>query len=150
MVDMLLGVAEDVLQQLARDIVAHRLAIGDGLLQQAMRGDLDLQVAVQGFDGGLADVELAQVLQVRQALDRQDALDQAIGVLHLLDRLLVLMLGQLLEAPVLQHARMQEVLVDRGQLVLQLRVQIFQNLGIALHLLLLAGGIAGHCARGLP
>src|SRR5690606_10557568 len=37
------------------------------------------------------------------------------------------------EAPVLQHLGMQEVLVDRGELVVERLVEVFDDLGIALH-----------------
>ena len=60
-----------------------------------------------------ANTQLAEILQVRQALEEQDAFDDDVGVLHLVDRLAVLVVAQLVEAPVLQHPRMQEILVDR-------------------------------------
>ncbi|MNT28029.1 hypothetical protein D3C72_1636850 [compost metagenome] len=33
----------------------------------------------------------------------------------------------------LEHAVVEEVLVDRGQLVLELRLQVFDDFGVALH-----------------
>jgi hypothetical protein len=54
-------------------------------------------------------------------------------MLHLADRLLVFLLRQLVQAPVLEHAVVQEVLVDGGELVLQLRLQVVDDLGVALH-----------------
>src|SRR5579871_2011522 len=50
-VDVLLGVVEDVLEDLARDVVAHALAMGDGLLEQRVRAHLDAQIAMQRLDG---------------------------------------------------------------------------------------------------
>jgi hypothetical protein len=67
------------------------------------------------------------------AAEEEDALDQRIGVLHLLDRFLVFVAAELGDAPVPQHARMQEVLVDGGQLVGELGVQVLDDLGIAQH-----------------
>ena len=64
---------------------------------------------------------------------KQDALDQAVGVPHLIDGLVVLDLAEALHAPVIQHARMQEVLIDRSELVLQRLIQIIQNFCVALH-----------------
>jgi len=54
-------------------------------------------------------------------------------VLHLLDRLVVLVLAEALETPVLVHARMQEVLVDRGQLDGELLVEELDDLLVAFH-----------------
>jgi hypothetical protein len=44
-VDVLLGVVEDVVQDLARRVVAHALAVRDRVLQRGLRGLLGLQVA---------------------------------------------------------------------------------------------------------
>src|SRR3546814_9687410 len=77
------------------------------------------KVAFQDFPDIFTDIELAEVLQVRQAFEKQDARDQAIGVLHLVDRLVVFVLFEPLEPPVSEHARVQEILVDRGQLIFQ-------------------------------
>jgi hypothetical protein len=81
------------------------------------------------FGHVLADHQLAQVLQVGQAVEHEDAVHQLVGVLHFADRFLVFLLGQLVQAPVLEHAVVQEVLVDGGQLVLELRLQMFDDLG---------------------
>ena len=94
---------------------------------------LGLEVALQYLHDVLADQQLAQVLQVGQAPDHQHALDDLVGVLHLVDGLVVLELGQALEAPVLEHAVMQEVLVDRRQLHLELGVEEGDDLLVALH-----------------
>src|SRR5690606_27307251 len=77
--------------------------------------------------------QLAQRLEVRQPLEEQDAVRQLVGVLHLVDRFLVLVLGEIFEAPVLQHLGVQEVLVDRGELVVERLVEVLDDLGIALH-----------------
>src|SRR5690606_22967434 len=65
--------------------------------------------------------------------EKENALDQAISVLHLVDRFLVFDLGELVEPPVPEHAGMQEILIDGRQLELQRLVQIFDDLGVALH-----------------
>src|SRR5690606_35891963 len=63
----------------------------------------------------------------------QDPLGQGIGVLHLVDRFLVLVLCEFVQAPVLQHFGMQEVLVDRGQLVVERLVEELDDLCVAFH-----------------
>ena len=98
-----------------------------------MRGHLERQVALERFLHVLADAQLVQVLQVRQALEEEDARDQRVGMLHLVDRLVVLVVAELRIAPVPEHAGVQEVLVDRGELVGQHRVEVAKHLGIAAH-----------------
>ena len=48
-VDVFLGVLEDVFQQFARHVVAHRFAVRDGFLQQQLRTLLEFQIALQLF-----------------------------------------------------------------------------------------------------
>ena len=45
----------------------------------------------------------------------------------------VLVLGELLQAPVAEHAGVQEVLVDRGELVVQHLVEVLDDLRVAFH-----------------
>ncbi len=54
-------------------------------------------------------------------------------MLHLIDSLAVLVIAEFDEPPVLEHPRVQEILVDRGQLVLEDLVQVFDDGGIAFH-----------------
>ena len=53
--------------------------------------------------------------------------------LHLLDRFLVFDLVQLLETPILEHARMQKILVDRRQLIFKDNVEMLYDVFIAFH-----------------
>ena len=102
-----------------------------------MRGALELEIALQRFLGVLADQELVEILQVGQAFEEEDALDQPVGVLHLVDRFLLLVLAQLLQAPVVEHPGVQEVLVDRGQLVDEDLVEVLDDFLVAFHARLL-------------
>src|SRR5437879_12782277 len=54
-------------------------------------------------------------------------------MLHLVDRFVLLVLLQAIQAPVAEHASVQELLIDRRELVLQNDVQMPQDLRIALH-----------------
>src|SRR5439155_9772167 len=56
-----------------------------------------------------------------------------VGVLHLLDRLLALLLGELGEAPVVEHAVVQPILVDGAELVLERLVKDVDDVFPALH-----------------
>src|SRR5581483_990625 len=132
-IDMVFLALEDFPQQIARDVVLHRLAVRDGILQHRTREALLLEVALQCFERVLADQQLAEILEVRQSLEKQDPLDQAIGMLHLVDRLLALVVLELLQTPVAEHAGVQEVLVDRGELVEQHLVQVLDDLAVAFH-----------------
>ena len=58
---------------------------------------------------------------------------RVIGVLHLFDRFFAPSLGEVLVAPIIQHAVVQPVLVDRCQFVLQRSIKIVDNLYVAPH-----------------
>src|SRR5256885_7189488 len=82
-VDMLLLVVEDVGEEVAAGIVADLLAMRDRALELAQRLHLELEVAAQNLLDILADVQPAERLEIGQAVEEQDALGQAVGVLHL-------------------------------------------------------------------
>ena len=81
----------------------------------------------------LADHKPVKILQIGQALQKQNALDQLVGMLHFLNRFFLKLFRKLVITPVERHARMQEILVDRGQLKLQRMIEIFDNFLIAFH-----------------
>ncbi len=132
-VDVLFLGVEDLLKQVAADEVLDGLAVGDSGAQVGHRVHLQLEIAVEYLRDVLSDTQATEVLQVGQPLQEQNSLDQAIRVLHLVNGLAVFVVGQLVDAPVLQHARMQKILVDRGQFVLQDRVQMLDDFGVAFH-----------------
>ena len=72
-------------------------------------------------------------MHVGKAVQENDAVGDAVGVLHLLDGLLAPELGHLQETPVIEQAVMQPVLVDGGELVTQPLVEILDDFGVALH-----------------
>jgi hypothetical protein len=72
-------------------------------------------------------------LKIGEPVEEQNAVGQRIGVLHFVDRFVALVIGELLHAPIIEHAVMQPILVDRGQLVRERRVEIFDYPGVALH-----------------
>src|SRR5690606_6498264 len=89
---------EDLGEQVTADVVADRFAVGDRLAQQGQGVQLQRQVALEDLARTLADAQLAQRLEVRQPLEEQDPLGEHVGVLHLVDGFLVLVLGQFLQA----------------------------------------------------
>lgn len=80
MIDVFLGVVEDVVERLTRHVVAHALAVRDGLLERRLRRSFGLQVARQELDCVLSDQKFAEVLQVWWAIEQKNAFDQVVGV----------------------------------------------------------------------
>ena len=66
-------------------------------------------------------------------VEKQDALDQFLGVLHLVDRLLLDERAEPVVAPVVAHLRVQEVLVDGRQLLLERLVELSNDLVVSAH-----------------
>ncbi|MCY1425252.1 hypothetical protein D9M71_410360 [compost metagenome] len=124
---------EDIFKQFTATEVANFFAMRDSHFEIGMAGFLDTQVTLKHFLGVLADVQLAQVLDVRQAFKEQDALDQLVRVLHLVDGFVVLVLAELVQAPIFIHARMQEVLIDRDQLIGKDLVEMLDDCNVAFH-----------------
>ena len=104
-----------------------------------MRSELELQITAQALLYALADQELVQILEVRKAFEEKNSFHQAFRVVHLVDRCLALVMRETIESPVIEHFRVQKILVDRGQLVRQHRVQPRDDSGVAFHLLPCAG-----------
>src|SRR3569833_469695 len=132
-VDMLFLGLENRLEQLARNEFPEGLAIADGCLELGVCRHLELEVALETFLHPLSDEQLSQVLQVGQPVEKENPLDETVGMLHLIDRLTLLVLLEAHQTPIAEHARMQKILVDRRELVLQHGVQMLKYLGIALH-----------------
>ncbi|MOA40083.1 hypothetical protein D3C78_1619170 [compost metagenome] len=107
--------------------------MGDAVLDGLLGALFQAQVAGQGFGHVFTDLQLAQVLQVGQAVEREDAVHEPVCMLHLTDGFGVFLLGKLVEAPMLVHAVVQEILVDGRELILQLRLQVGNGLYIAFH-----------------
>ena len=87
-VDVLLLGDEDLLEQLAGAVVAD-LATQTAmpLLSRSTASYSSCEVALELLGHRLADAHRAEPLQVGDALEEQDALDELVGVLHLVDRL---------------------------------------------------------------
>src|SRR5262245_28453467 len=132
-VEVILLALEDVLEQVPRRVVSLGDAEGDRLVQPRDGVDLEIEVELELLRNRLADTHAAELLEVRQALEEEDALDELVRVLHLVDRLLVDHLGDAQQAPVLAHAGVEEVLVDADELGGEHVVQGGDHLRVALH-----------------
>src|SRR5690625_176603 len=132
-VDVLFFGLESFLQQVSAAVIAYRLAVLDAFAQRRDRVELQLEVALEDFTGVFADQQFAEVLQIGQPLQEQNALDQLIGVLHFVDGFVILVLCQFIQAPVLEHAGVEKVLIDGDELIAEHLVEELDNLGITLH-----------------
>ena len=109
---------------LARDL--------DGLVVHRDRVRLELQVGFELRFHVLPDAQLHRVHR-RRGVEEQDAFDQHLGVLHLVDRLLLDEGAEPVIAPVVTHLGVQEVLVDGRELLAQSEVQLFDDLLVPAH-----------------
>jgi hypothetical protein len=55
-------------------------------------------------------------------------------MLHLVDRLASLVLGEALDAPIVEHPIVEPILIGGGELVAECFVEQLDDLGIALHI----------------
>src|SRR5439155_20867730 len=101
--------------------------------QQREAGLFEQEIAFEDLAEILADQQFIEVLEVGQPAEEQDAVDQLVGILHLVERLFVFMVAELLDAPMAQHPRMQEILVDGSELGFQHRIQMLDDGLIAPH-----------------
>ena len=129
----MLLVLHQTFEQIARDVVLDAVAVGRRFLIKVSRADLGGEVAFDDFPDVLADPQRIKHLHVGKAVEENDAVGEAVGVVHLLDRFLAPLLGELQQAPVMQQPEMQPILVDGGELVAQALVEIFDDLCVALH-----------------
>src|SRR5262249_4357490 len=100
---------EHLLEELAGPIVSEAAGQLDAVVEPLDGRLLDLEVQPELLGHRLADIDLAQALQVGHALEIQDALNQPVRVAHLAERLLTNLLPETLVTPVLTHPCVDEV-----------------------------------------
>ena len=132
-VHMLLFIFQDLLEQVAADVVLHRLGIGDG----------DFQVRGWRPSPETSQRNISSTVSPMRSLPRSCKLgspsrnstrfDQLVGMFHLIDGFVILLVPEPLEAPVIIDAGMQEVLVDGNQLIGQHLVEVGNDFGISFH-----------------
>jgi len=132
-VDVVFLVHQQLLEQLRGDDVALLAAHRDPGTQPVHDLDLDGEIGLELFGDRLADAQREQALEIGQSFEEQDAVGEQLGVLHLLDRLRAGVLGELRQPPVGLHLRVQEVLVDRGELAGELLVEQCDHFIVATH-----------------
>src|SRR5690606_36888178 len=82
-VDMLFLALEDIGEQLTRDVIADLLTMRDSLAQDRYGVVLERQIGLQNLAGVLTDPQAPEVLEVGQTLEKQNAFDELIRMLHL-------------------------------------------------------------------
>src|SRR3546814_931126 len=119
---------EDVGEQIAAHIVAHLFGMFDRVLEQRDRLFLEHEVGFQYLLDRFADAQPAEQLEVGEAAQKEDAVCQLVGMLHLVDRFLTLEMREPRDAPIVEHAVMPPILIDRSQLVLECLVEEIDDL----------------------
>src|SRR6185436_17771083 len=132
-VDVLLFVLEDLFEQVAAVVVAELAAGLDAFVEARQRFHLQRVVRLHDLGHVLTDVDLAEALDVGDALEEQHALDQLLGMFHLADGVLADDPVQAIVAPVLAHLAVHEILIDRGELRGQNVVEDLDDLRVTLH-----------------
>src|SRR6202044_3788274 len=132
-IDVMLFVAHQLLEQVARDVILDRVAMGGGLLVERARVHLGAQIAFEDLFHRLPDMQRIEHLHVGEAVEKDDAVDELVGVLHLLDGLLAPLLGEIAIAPIVQQPVMQPILVDRGKFMPQGLVEIIDDDRLTAH-----------------
>jgi hypothetical protein len=132
-IDVVFLVPHQVLEQVAGDIILHGMTMRRRLLVQRTCAHLGGEVAIDDLLDVLTDPQGIEHLHVGKAIEKEDAIGEAVGVLHLLDRFLAPDLGHLQEAPIVEQPVVQPVLVNGSELVTQSLVKIFDDFGVALH-----------------
>jgi hypothetical protein len=101
--------------------------------QLAQRFHLEFEVGLQDLLDILADAQAAERLELGQAVEEDDSLGDSKRKLQLVDRFGAHRIGEPGDAPIIEHAVVQPVLVDRGQLFLERLVEKLDDFGVALH-----------------
>ncbi len=136
-VDVAFLVGEQLLEQVHAHIVLFLPARGAGFHVERACAVLGLEIAFEDLLDVLADHERIELLHVGEAFEEDDAGHELVGVMHLLDGFLALLLGELGVAPVVEQAVVQPVLIDGGEFARQRLIEILDDCRIALHFAIL-------------
>jgi hypothetical protein len=130
-VDFLGG--EHLLQEVPSAVVAVLDRQRDALVEARHGLAFELEVEPELLDRVFPEPHRAESLQVGHPLEVEDALDQLVGVAHLVDRLTLGVLGQAAVAPVGLHLGVSEVLVHGRELGRENVVEQLDDLGGRVH-----------------
>src|SRR5689334_2866944 len=130
---MFLFASKYLQQQVAGDKVSNTLAMCDAFAEVDDCLLLQSQISPQDLFDVLTDPDRVEPLHVWQSAEEQDPVDQFVRILHLANGLVVFVLAELRHTPVLQGARMEKVLVDGGQFIGKLSVEVLDHFRVAEH-----------------
>jgi hypothetical protein len=108
--------------------------VRDRVAQVGQRLQFQLEVAFAALRADFADAQLAQRLEIRQAVQEQDALDQRVGVLHLVDRFVVFVRGELLQSQFFSILACRKYWLIAVSSLVERLVEELDGLGIAISL----------------
>src|SRR5438552_18479226 len=100
------------------------MAMGRGFSVEGARRQFGLQVVIEHGLYSLSDMKGFQRLHIGTSIEENDALDELVRMLHLLNRFLAPRPGHHLVAPVIEQTVMQPVLIHRVARVTQLSVAV--------------------------
>ena len=105
----------------------------DGRDQSVDGSLLEHELVLELVGHAFSDADPVEPLQVGSLLEVDDALDQLLGVTHLLDRIVVGALGEVRVAPVVSHLGVDEVRARRRQFRCEQIRQRLHHLRTSLH-----------------
>ena len=100
----------------------------DGVVVHLDRAEFEFEVGLDHVLDGFADSEF-KGLHVGDAIEKEDALHQALGVFHFADGLFLDVFGEAVVAPVFAHLGVEEILVDGGEFFAEGLIELFENFG---------------------
>src|SRR5689334_9300970 len=132
-IDVMLLRLHQAFEEIARDVILDAVAVSCRFLIKIARADFGGEIAFDDLLDVLPDPQGIEYLHIGKAVEKNDAIGEAVGVLHFLDGFLAPGLGHLEQAPIAQEAVVQPILVYGGEFVAQTLVEIFDDLRVALH-----------------
>ena len=112
-VDMLLLFVHQFLEKIAADVISHGMAMRCRFPIKSARRKFEPTIAFEDIFHGLPDMEWME-LHMGTRFQKEDANNEAVGVLHLLDRFLAPIVRKCVVAPMFEQPVMQPILVHRG------------------------------------
>ncbi len=132
---ILFGVLQELEQHPPRLVVARGFAGGDHNAQMTDHTVFDCQVIAKHVRNRLPDVQRIAPAEVGCTFEKQYPPNERIGVSLLFRHFMVNAFKQMLEAPVLKHPGMDEILINRRQFASEKVVEVIDDVWITLHFL---------------
>jgi hypothetical protein len=115
-IDMRFLARQDMHKEILGAVIAIVSAKLDAVIEARNGLHLDSKVELELLGNLLANVDFAEALYIGYTLEKEDSLDELVGMFHLVDRFFANSLGETVITPVFAHLRMKKVLIDGGKL----------------------------------